>query len=178
MKRTIMKPQKRSMKELRKDTRGAVLVEFLVALMPLSITFFSFVQIAQIATARVVVKHATTVGARGAAVMANTHNNTPDQPPGQGMDVVKKGVMAAMGPWAKTMSNVDVKVDDKSGCDDKVFEMVTVTVDAQYNCSVPFGSFLVCGTKGGKHRIKETYAFPHQGASYKEGGGGGCGGGK
>ena len=71
--------EKGTLKGLRKDKRGAVLVEFLVAFMPLMITFSSFVQVAQIATASIVTKHSTIVGARAAAVITNEHKNTPDQ---------------------------------------------------------------------------------------------------
>lgn len=157
---------------LHRDERGAVLVEFLVALMPLMITFSSFVQLSQIATARVVVKHATIVGARAAAVMSNKNHNTPDQK-GDGATDIKEGVNAALGPWVRTMKQVDVEVDDQSSCSDP-YGMVSVTVKADYRCSVPFGGFLLCGTSGGKHSIAYKIGFPHEGARFKEGGGAQC----
>lgn len=163
-------PQKPS---LRTDERGAVLVEFLVALMPLMITFSSFVQLSQIATARVVVKHATIVGARAAAVISNANHNTPDQKSGDNLGEIRNGVWAALGPWSKTMRGVDVEVQDQSSCDDP-YGLVTVTVNARYKCSVPFGGQLLCGTHGGMHDISFKVGFPHEGARYKEGGGAQC----
>lgn len=166
--------KKRGLKELKSDKRGAVLVEFAVAFMPLMITFSSFVQLQQMATARLVVKHSTVIGARAAAVISNSGKNTPDQKPGDNADQIRAGVMSGLGPWKNTMSNVDVKVDDKSSCDDP-YGMVSVTVTAEYKCSVPFSNLFMCGV-GKKHLFKPmTARFPHQGARFAEGGGASCG---
>ena len=161
---------KRSFKDLNKDKRGAVLVEFAVAFMPLMITFSSFAQLQQTATARLVVKHATVVGARGAAVISNGHHNTPDQKPENNDAEVKKGVMAGLGPWKNTMRDVQVTVKDDSTCADP-YGMVSVTVTAKYKCSVPFANMFMC--PGGQiHTFKPmTSRFPHQGAKFQEGGG-------
>lgn len=167
---TSRDPQKPS---LRTDERGAVLVEFLVALMPLMITFSSFVQLSQIATARVVVKHATIVGARAAAVISNANHNTPDQKSGDNVGDIREGVRAALGPWLQTMRRVDVDIQDQSDCSDP-YGLVTVTVSADYKCSVPFGGQLLCGTHGGTHDITFKVGFPHEGARYKDGGGAQC----
>jgi hypothetical protein len=166
---------KRGVKELRSDQRGAVLVEFAVAFMPLMITFLSFVQLQQMATARLVMKHSAVVGARAAAVISNKAGNTPDQPPGGNEAEIQAGVRAALGPWKTSMSNVQVTVDDTSSCADP-FGMVSVTVAADYKCTVPLSSLFMCGL-GGTHAFKAmTARFPHQGARFQEGGGGsGCG---
>lgn len=170
--------KKRGLKELRSDKRGAVLVEFAVAFMPLMITFSAFVQLQQMATARLVVKHSAIVGARAASVISNKARNTPDQKDGDNTDEVKAGVQAAMGPWKNTMSNVTVTVDDSSTCDDP-YGMVSVTVNADYKCSVPFSNLFMCGAAK-THTFKPmTARFPHQGARYQEGGGAkGCAGSK
>lgn len=155
------------------DRRGAVLVEFIIACMPLLITFFAFVQLAQITTARIVVKHATLVGARAAAVISNVNGTTPDQNPWGTDYEVGSAVKRAMGPWRDTMQNIDVSIDDKSSCDD-VYGPVTVTVVAEYQCSVPFGGFIVCGVDGGIHTITQKFTFPHQGGRYADLGGSQC----
>jgi uncharacterized membrane protein YgcG len=174
VKEAIMK--KRGLKELENDKRGAVLVEFAVAFMPLMITFSSFVQLQQMATARLVVKHSAVVGARAAAVISNAGKNTPDQKEGTNEDLIRAGVLAGLGPWKNTMSNVNVKVEDRSTCDDP-YGMVSVTVTADYKCSVPFSNIFMCGT-GKTHSFKPmTARFPHQGARFAEGGGAKCGGG-
>jgi Flp pilus assembly protein TadG len=161
------------MKRLHADRRGAVLVEFLVAFMPLMITFSSFVQVAQIATASLVTKHATIVGARAAAVITNEHNNTPDQKKGKNLDQIEASVQAALGPWAKTMKNVRVDVTDETTKDDP-YGNIRVNVTADYKCSVPFGGFVVCGKNGGTHTFRMNAAYPHQGACYQDLEGGGC----
>jgi Flp pilus assembly protein TadG len=165
--------EKRKLGDLKNDKRGAVLVEFLVAVMPLMITFSCFVQVSSIATARLVVKHSAIVGARAAAVIANGKKNTPDQKQGDNKGEILMGVRAAMGPWIKTMNNVNVQVDDQSSCADP-YGMVTVTVTADYRCSVPFGGRLLCGAVGATHTLKQKYAMPHQGARYSDGGGAKC----
>jgi Flp pilus assembly protein TadG len=160
--------RKGTLKGLGKDKRGAVLVEFAIAFMPLMITFSSFVQLQQMATARIVVKHATIVGGRAAAVIANKNRNTPDMEDADEEDVVKKGVMSALGPWKGTMSNVDVKIDDVSNCEDP-YGMVSVTVTADYKCSVPFAGLFMCGGSR-THSFKPMISrFPHQGARYQDG---------
>lgn len=166
--------EKGTLRGLRKDKRGAVLVEFLVAFMPLMITFSSFVQVAQIATASIVTKHATIVGARAAAVISNEHKNTPDQKKGKNEDEIHNAVQSALGPWAKTMTNLRVRVKEDKSSDKDPFGMVQVEVQADYRCSVPFGGSIVCGVKGGTHTFTMTAAFPHQGACYADLEGGGC----
>ena len=160
--------RKGTLEGLGKDKRGAVLVEFAIAFMPLMITFSSFVQLQQMATARIVVKHATIVGGRAAAVISNKNRNTPDADDADNVEEVKKGVMAALGPWRGAMANVDVKVDDASNCEDP-YGMVSVTVTADYKCSVPFSNLFMCGA-GKTHSFKPmTSRFPHQGARYQDG---------
>jgi hypothetical protein len=158
---------------LHADTSGAVLVEFLVALMPLMITFSCFVQLSQMATAKLVVKHSAVVGARAAAVISNKNNNTPDQPKGENLADIEAGVNAALGPWKKQMATVKVRVEDSSSCDDP-YGMVKVTVTAAHRCLVPFGGRLMCGAVGATHTMEQAYAMPHQGARYKDGGGTAC----
>lgn len=169
MKRAVIS----SLGKFHRDRRGAALVEFLVAFMPLMITFTSFVQLSQIATANIVVKHSAVVGARAASVISNAHKNTPDQLDGDNRAEIEAGVKLAMGPWEKTMRSVKVDVDDQSSCNDP-YGMVTVTVNADYRCSVPLGGRIVCGVLGGGHPIVQKFGFPHEGARYQEGGGAKC----
>lgn len=159
--------RKGTLKGLHENKRGAVLVEFAIAFMPLMITFSSFVQLQQMATARIVTKHATIVGARAAAVISNKNRNTPDAEDKDNDDEVKKGVVAALGPW-KSKITVDVKVEDTSTCDDP-YGMVSVTVTANYKCSVPFSNLFMCG-RDKFHVFKPMISrFPHQGARYQDG---------
>lgn len=145
-----------------------------MALMPLMITFFFTLQLMQLATARLVVKHAAIVGARAAAVISNANGNTPDAAPGDNLAEIRTGVELALGPWRKTMATVNVEVDDRSSCADQ-YGPVAVTVRADYRCSVPFGNLLCrVGSGASTKRLEQRYVFPHQGARYREGGGSAC----
>lgn len=147
-----------------KTRRGAVLVEFVVALVPLLTMFFGFVQLSKIAAARLMVKHAAIVGARCAAVTTNEKKNTPGQKEGANVDDTQRAVKAALGPWWNQggVTAVDVTIDDKSTRDDP-YDWVEVKVRATYACRVPMG-ILVCG--GRSKILEETYKMPHQGAVY------------
>jgi Flp pilus assembly protein TadG len=160
-------PRSNPLKGLHADKKGAVLVEFLIAIMPLMITFSCFVQLSQMATAKLVVKHSAIVGARAAAVIYNKNNNTPDQPKGENMADIEAGVHAALGPWDKQMATVTVKVEDSSTCADP-YGMVKLTVTAAHKCNVPFGGRLMCGAVGATHTLEQAYAMPHQGARYAD----------
>lgn len=61
--------ERRSLERLQRDTRGAVYVEFLVAIMPVLIFFFGLLQLALIYTAQLVVQHAAARAARAAVVV-------------------------------------------------------------------------------------------------------------
>lgn len=147
-------------------TKGAVLAEFVIAIVPVLITFFSFVQLAKIATARLVVKHGTIVGARAASVISNQHDNTPDMKT-DGKAEITNAVRAAMAPWIRKGSiiGVNVTVQDQSSRSDP-YGWVTVTVRATYACKVPMG-FIACG--GLTKTLEESYRMPHQGALYRVG---------
>jgi Flp pilus assembly protein TadG len=153
-----------------KDQRGAVLVEFVIAIVPVIIAFFSFLQLTQVATARLVLKHGAIVGARAAAVFSNEHENNPGQPEGTNAAPVTQGVKAAMLPWVQkgAFTNIHVDVEDASSEEDP-YGWVTVRVDATYNCRAetgPFWDVLTCGADR-KKEMSETYRMPHQGAVYE-----------
>ena len=158
---------------LHANRKGAVLVEFLIAFMPLMIVFSSFVQVSQVATASLVAHHATVVAARAAAVISNEHKNTPDAKAGDNKGEIVNAFTTALGPWAHTMSPVDIEIKDESSEEDN-FGWVEVTATTEYTCSVPFGSRLVCGGGSGKVSFTRVAKFPHQGACYKDLEGGGC----
>jgi hypothetical protein len=149
-----------------RSARGAVLAEFVIAIVPVLTTFFSFVQLSKLATARLVVKHGTIIGARAASVLSNAHNNVPEAS-GDGMSDITAAVKEGMGPWVQKgdISHVDVTVDDRSSRGD-YYGWVTVTVKATYRCRVPMG-FIACG--GTTKVFDESYRMPHQGAIYKLG---------
>ena len=156
---------------MRKDTKGAVMAEFVIAIVPVFITFFSFVQLSKVATARLVVKHSAIAGARAAAVMSNANDNLPDQASGGQQGEITKAVKASMGPWFArsggiTSVNVTVKDSSSRARPNGQYEWVEVKVSALYACKVPLGNMWACGPSRTK-KIEETFKMPHQGALYK-----------
>jgi hypothetical protein len=167
------------MKRLAKDTKGAVLAEFVVAIFPLLTVFFVFVQYSMLATSALVVKHAAIVGARAASVYSNEHQNVPELCGDNGKAKIEEAVRAAVGPWSDRIStSVDVRDRSSTNEDDGVYDLVTVTVTARVRCAVPVGK-IICGPAFSKE-IVDIKSMPHQGARYKTRqckGGGSSGGG-
>lgn len=59
----------------RRDTRGAVYVEFLIAFLPVYVFFLGLIQIGLLFTARLITEHAATNAARAAAVVIGDDND-------------------------------------------------------------------------------------------------------
>lgn len=150
-------------KNLLGDQRGAVLAEFVVAIVPLLTIFFVFVQISAISAARLRFKHAAVIGARAAAVFSNQGDNCPECS-GDGSGEVNAAVRSALGSAGRNMSGVSAEVNDRSNRNDP-YGLVTVTVTGRYQCGVPLGR-IICGT-GGSVTFTERKSMPHQGALYK-----------
>lgn len=160
-----------AIKALHEDRRGAVVVEFAVAMWPLFMTFFCTLQVMHLAQARLVIKHATIMGARAGAVFANTAGVTPDQPQGLNQDKIEAAVKGSVGKYTRS---IDFKVDvqDNATCSDP-YGPITVKVEATVKCEVAMGK-MIClapGFQGGMDGtsvvFKDEVTMPHQGAKYK-----------
>ncbi|HVJ94737.1 MAG TPA: hypothetical protein VM580_33350 [Labilithrix sp.] len=152
-------------RRLKRDSKGAVLAEFCIAIVPVLTTFLSFVQLSRVATARLVVKHSAIIGARAAAVISNANDNNPGQYIGSHDDDISNAVKAALGPWQEAggIQAVNVTVNDTSSRGDP-YNWVEVKVSATYACKIPMG-VIACG--GSTKLLEETYRMPHQGARYR-----------
>ena len=144
--------------------RGAVLAEFVVAIVPLLTIFFVFIQISAIAAARLRFKHAAVIGARCAAVTSNKNGTCPDCKDVDGDAEVNAAVRAGLGSTAPFYENVSASVNDRSSERDP-FGLVTVTATANYRCGVPLGR-IICGADSAVP-FTEKKSMPHQGANYK-----------
>ncbi|HQY60503.1 MAG: pilus assembly protein [Myxococcales bacterium] len=144
------------------DRRGAALVEFVIAVVPLLTTFFSFVQVAKIYTVNLGVQHAAITAARAAIVMVKKPTNPGEK--GSNTDV-KQAAGLALSPWitSGSVSNVSVSVQDGSSMSD-VYGPVRVRVQATYSCTVPMGR-LIC--PGSRKILTAEATMPNQGARYK-----------
>jgi len=163
--RTTTKPERQKPERQKLGTKGAVLAEFSLALMPLLITFFSFVQVGKLFTASLVVRHSAVAAARAAAVIHKQGDNNPGDN-GTDDDITRAAELE-MGPWygSSLDLNGSVTIEDKSSTSDP-YGNVKVTVPATYTCDVPLGSLIVCGPSRTRD-MTATASFPHQGALYK-----------
>ena len=144
------------------DCEGAAAVEFVVAMVPLFLSFFAFMQVGKIYTANLVFQHAATVAARSAAVIVEPGVNPGDN--GSESDV-KTVARMALGMWQTAIFNVKVEVkSDASATNPK--GMVTAKLTGDLSCRVAMGATVVCGLDR-MVPLHATARFPLQGARYK-----------
>lgn len=157
-------------------TRGAVMVEFLVAFLPLFIFFECLVQLAGLYTAKLVVQHAASTAARAAVVVLNDNPKYYDDvEPGKATGKRREDIeSAATIPLMAVKSIVHVKVtlpSSKGGNDDrKEFgrnDLVHVKVEATYLCQVPFAKRVVCNLFTETRTLTGEAALPNNGADYE-----------
>jgi Flp pilus assembly protein TadG len=146
-------------KSLRKNNQGAVLAEFMVAILPMLLCFFVFTQIAHLYTANLVFKHAANVAARATVVITQKDLNPGKN--GEEGDITD-AAKAALGPWNAAFSNVSVS-HTQAG---EQYGIITTTTTATFTCAVPMGRQIVC--PGGTRTMTQAVALPLQGARYTE----------
>ncbi|MBP9113326.1 MAG: pilus assembly protein [Polyangiaceae bacterium] len=153
-----------------KQKRGAAIVEFVVVLMPLLALFFGSAQAHQLYQANLIVKHASIVAVRAAAVLHDQEGHELGDP-----TEVKDAAYAAIGPYnsdtetaAKTkppitLLGANTAYEGGGG----QYGMLRTTVETSFACTVPLGSLIVCGADR-KKIVKQSSLFPHQGADYEK----------
>jgi len=141
-----------------KGTRGAVLAEFAIAMVPLFMMFFTFTQAAFAYTANIMLQHAAFMGARAAAVIL-----PPNPGDVGGPEDVDAAVHASLGRWDKSFVKLEVIKTPAS----KPYELVTVEVRGTYRCGVPLGGRIMCGADGLLEMKPIIAQYPNQGAEYK-----------
>jgi hypothetical protein len=141
------------------DLRGAALVEFAIAILPILITFFGMFQWGVLAYVHLIVKHGAFIAARAEAVI---HPNMPDSGT---PDDVKKGVMMLFKHVALVKEG---DLDIEATLPPPMAQTPdTVTVTLNYKCGIPLGNVIACGG-GRKYRFKESASFPNQGSYYQQ----------
>ncbi len=147
-----------------KKMRGAALVEFVIAVVPLLMTFFGFSQYAKMYTAKLGVRHAAITAARAAAVISDVNGNNPAATGGE--NAIRQAAGAALSPWITngSISNVTVTITDSSSAADP-YGPVRVEVRATYRCAVPMMGRVMC--PGSRKTLTAEATMPHQGAKYK-----------
>ena len=148
-----------------RDTRGAVLAEFVIAVVPLLMMTFGWLQLAWLYTANLLVKHAAGACVRAAVVIDDKPFN-PGKNNGPLEDIQKATRMAAnVEKDRQTFTSITCEYKNDASEED-VFGTVTATVTAEYACGVPLGRLIVCGADS-KKTLVHTAAMPMQGAHYK-----------
>ncbi len=142
-------------------TRGAVLAEFAIVIVPLMSTFFGFWQVGKGYLANILLLHAANAGARIAAV------ELPPNPGDNGDPEVDipAAVHLALGRWDGAFSSVAITHTTEASESDP-YGMVTVRLVGTFSCNVPLGSLLMCG-RDRKLQITQQAVYPNQGAVYK-----------
>ena len=152
---------------LKDDERGAVMVEFLIAFLPIFFSFWCILQSAGLYSAKLVVMHSAYLGARGAGVvLADDPKNYggEDQFAAKGKrnDAIKKAVMRGLianGSLQTTTADIKVSGTGRRG-------IATVEVSVRYRCGLPVADKVVCGL-GGSKVLKSKASFAIHGADYK-----------
>ena len=165
-----------TLRRLRNDRRGAVLAEFAIVIVPLSLAFFSLAQIGMLFAAKLVMRHAAICAVRAYAVVAPPNPGNNGDP---SIDPTLAGTIA-MGPWFNPGGNGITVADFQftSQANESppygYYGLDTATVVGVYQCSVPLGRWVACA--GGFQPLGPyTASFPHQGARYCTGAAGsGC----
>ncbi len=174
---------------LRDDTRGAVYVEFLIAFLPVFVFFLCLLQLALAFSARLVVQHAATTGARAAAVVfgdepgpygessPGTHKHTTER-----RATVRGAVLIALAPLIldDTIVSVGVQYPDTRGGKGVSLDtpikarsgdgMMRVRVEAVVVCKIAIANLIACKKLGSSTlrvlTIPSESVYPYQGASY------------
>lgn len=141
-----------------KGQKGAVMVEFIIAAIPILMMLFTFTQASLAYTANLLLRHAAITGARSAAVIL------PPNPGNVGTEAdIDKAVHRSLGPFDQTFASMKITKTPASG----QYELVTVEIDAAYKCQVPMGGRLMCGLDGLMDMKHIVAQYPNQGAKYQ-----------
>lgn len=173
---------------LRDDTRGAVYVEFLIAFMPVFVFFLCLLQLALLFSAKLLVEHAATEGARAAAVVFGDEAGPYNEPSPQLNTIsierrraVRSAVLIALAPMIldDTVASVGVTYPDGNGKSMPNGAPITarmgdgmtrVRVEARLVCKIAIANVIACDRLGNSAlRVKDVPAesvFPYQGANY------------
>lgn len=161
-------------RELRRDKRGAVYVEFLAAFFPIFLSFWCLLQSAGMYSAKLVTMHAAYLGARAAAVVLPDDPKRYDkvgvgQVSGKRKDAITKAVqmgLAANGSLWWPLAEVTVRgADGKEKNQFSRDEVVIVRVSVPYACGLPLADTIVCGLAGIRNVNAEAAMVVH-GADY------------
>ncbi len=149
-------------KPVARSTKGAVLAEFIIAIIPISAMFLCVCQIARLQIARLATMHAAQVSVRACAVIVD-----PDPGHDQGVDGKDTDVVTAERQVLKPFEGSEYAAEDATckHSGDVNGGTDTVTIKATYTCTIPLARHIIC--PGGTRKLDAQAQFPHQGAEYE-----------
>jgi len=142
------------------DRKGAAIVEFAMASMPVFCLFLGMVQWSILAYTHLILKHGAFIAARCYAVVA------PGMPDAGKESDCQKEAMDAIFAHVGGVSHGDVKVHLPEGFDKTSQNPATVTLDLDYHCNIPLGARVAC--KDFRYKFTEKATFPNQGSAYQK----------
>lgn len=156
---------KRALVSLKRDQRGAVFVEHIIAYLPVMFFFLATWQLLDLCAAHLILKRAASAAARAAVVVlpddpAYYDGVAKDNFSGKRKEDIEFAaqLILSASPHFSSDATVEVPSNLKSG------EPLTATVKAKYHCFAGWVS-LVCGPTGVRElTAKSIYAY--QGATY------------
>jgi hypothetical protein len=140
--------------------RGAVLAEFVIAIVPILAMTFVFTQLGKLYTTRLVLQHAAACAVR-ASVVIRDQGITPGATGNE--REVAEAANRALGPWADTFDGTVSTSITSAATRQDPHGMDSVTLRGTVRCRIPLGR-LVC--PGGRKTLTVTAELPHQGARY------------
>lgn len=148
------------------SSRGAIYVEYAVAIVPLFLLFWGLLQLNGLLLADLVVRDAATKAVR-AAIVCDSDKDT------SGLTGATDCAQAAVNETIKAVHSLkDAEVTNIDGANAEGNAPVTVTVVGHYSCQVPLVASLVCAAfRGEGHadaiaNIERKATLPNQGHYY------------
>lgn len=152
------------MKEMFRDSRGAIMVEYLVAFLPTMLLFASAWQVADLYAAQLVVQRAASAAGRAASVVLPDDpyyykHEAVDSYSGERRKQVELAARLVLVASERILDPAQVSVDIAGN------GPLTARVRAQFQCFPGWG-LLVCGPDG-QRELTASARYPYHRASYQ-----------
>ncbi|HTJ80130.1 MAG TPA: hypothetical protein VL400_00365 [Polyangiaceae bacterium] len=161
-------PPRARVRGLLRDAKGAVYVEFLIAFFPLFFFFLSLVQLAFVTSANLITKHSAVTAARAAIVVLNDDPKHYGGEPvgrfsGKRKADIERAARIPLSTMGYDLAAVKVDMPDSVAPEDAI----TVRVEYDYHCKVPWGRSAVCSFFTNRKKLVAEATLPNQGATFR-----------
>jgi hypothetical protein len=172
-------------KRLARDVRGVVMLELLIAIVPVLVLFLGAVQLALLGAAQLIVSHAAIVGARSAAVVldddpARYADDLRGSLTGARLQAIRRAVTAPLAALASAAAEsptlefpIALGADEVATDVVEDAELLSVRVEQLVRCEVPIARALLCprltlpdGTEVRARRLHGEATLPRFSARY------------